>query len=64
MRLMLRETGFSVVESLTAGEAYGVLKRLVTAPLALLFGLVCGPEVRGDVVLYIARRTELSRPPQ
>lgn len=58
MRLMLHEIGFSVMESLAAGESYGLLKRLATAPLALLFCLVCGPEVRGDVMLYLARRTE------
>jgi 2-polyprenyl-3-methyl-5-hydroxy-6-metoxy-1,4-benzoquinol methylase len=58
MRLMLRETGFSVVESLAAGEAYGPLKRLVTMPIALPFRLLGGPSVRGDVLLYLARRTE------
>jgi SAM-dependent methyltransferase len=61
MRLMLRETGFAVMESVTAGEFYGPLKRLVTAPLALLFRLACGPMVGGNVVLYLARKTDPDR---
>jgi 2-polyprenyl-3-methyl-5-hydroxy-6-metoxy-1,4-benzoquinol methylase len=58
MRLMLHETGFAVLESRAVGESYGPLTRLVTAPVALMFRLACGPAVRGDVMLYIARRTE------
>lgn len=58
MRLMLRETGFSVIESITAGEWFGPLKRLATAPLTVLFRLVCGPKASGDALLYVARRAE------
>ena len=56
MRLMLEKLGFTVVESCAAGQLYSPLKRALTAPLSLPFALVSGPPVRGDVMLYLARK--------
>jgi SAM-dependent methyltransferase len=56
MRLTLREIGFDIVDSGTAGSFYGPLKRIVTAPVAGLFRLARGP-VAGDTIIYLARKT-------
>ena len=56
MRLMLGEVGFVIIESTTAGEFYGPLKRLVTAPLALFFRIAFGAKTRGDMQLYLVRK--------
>jgi 2-polyprenyl-3-methyl-5-hydroxy-6-metoxy-1,4-benzoquinol methylase len=60
MRLTLREVGFEIVDSGTAGSFYGPLKRLVTAPVSGLFRLAQGP-VTGDTIIYLARKTNPDR---
>jgi SAM-dependent methyltransferase len=61
MRLMLAETGFSIVASLTAGAFFGPLTRALTAPLAVIFRIACGPTALGDVRIYVARKSEPDR---
>ena len=54
MRLMLDELGFRLLESVTAGNFYGPLRRLVTAPISLAFGAIFGRRVWGDCSIYLA----------
>ena len=56
MELMLGELGFDLLQYTTAGEYYGPLKRVATAPLHLPLRLFCGPRVYGDVGIYLATK--------
>lgn len=57
LRLALREVGFRVIDSTTAGSFYGPLKRLITAPVAAAFRILGGPSTSGDTVIYLAQKT-------
>lgn len=57
MQLMLAEVGFAVIDTDTAGEFYGPLKRLLTGPIALAFRLALGKRTLGDTALYLAQKT-------
>lgn len=56
MSLMLRECGFRLLVSTTAGSFDGRLRRILIAPIAGLFRLLLGPRAVGDVSIYLATR--------
>ena len=56
MRLMLNEIGFDVVESISAGDFAGPLRRVVMAPMSFLFRLIWGCSAWGDTNIYLARK--------
>lgn len=65
MRLLLKETGFELIESATAGNYFGPMKRVILWPVDLLMWGMMGETARGDVCIWIARRVEappLQRP--
>lgn len=61
MRLMLRETGFDLVEKTTVGDFSGPLRRALLRPLDVLFRLLMRGDVCGEVNMYLARRAESER---
>ena len=57
MRLMFEEIGFELVESTTAGTFFGPIKRAVFSPVEAVARLTMGKLSRGDVAIYLARKT-------
>jgi SAM-dependent methyltransferase len=57
MRLMFEEVGFELVESATAGTFFGSVKRAVFWPVETIARATMGPLGRGDVAIYLARKT-------
>lgn len=58
LRLMIREVGFVIIDSVSAGTFHGPLKRLATAPISLLFRLAFGPKAIGDANIYLVQKAE------
>ena len=60
MRLMLNEVGFRLVDSTSAGDFFGPVKRLVTLPVSLLFRAIFGRKAWGDANIYLAVKPGVS----
>ena len=58
MRLMFEEVGFELVAMRTAGTFFGPAKRAVVWPIAALARVMWGRLADGDVVIYLARKTQ------
>lgn len=58
VRLMLRETGFRLVESRVAGSFFGPLRKLVTMPLSIPFRILFGSRTGGDISIYLAAKSK------
>ena len=58
MRLMFEEVGFELIAMRTAGTFFGPVKRALFAPVAGLARVVWGKLADGDVVIYLARKTQ------
>lgn len=54
MRFMLKENGFHLVDSTSAGSFFGLLKQLVMAPVSLFFRATFGRRAWGDSNIYLA----------
>jgi cyclopropane fatty-acyl-phospholipid synthase-like methyltransferase len=61
MRFMLRENGFDLVDSTSAGSFFGPLKRLVLAPVSLCFRVLFGRRTWGDINVYLAKKSDTKR---
>jgi 2-polyprenyl-3-methyl-5-hydroxy-6-metoxy-1,4-benzoquinol methylase len=57
MRLMLKENGFDLVESTSAGSFFGPLKHLALAPISLCFRALFGHRTWGDINIYLAKKS-------
>jgi Methyltransferase domain len=57
MRFMLKENGFELVDSTSAGSFFGPLKHLALAPVSLFFGAVFGRRTWGDINIYLAKKS-------
>ena len=61
MRLMLNEVGLPLVDSTSAGDFFGPLRRLATTPISLLFWVIFGRNTRGDINIYLAAKSDTKR---
>ena len=58
MRLMFEEVGFELVSMRTAGTFFGPVKRAVVWPIAAISRVMWGKLADGDVVIYLAGKTQ------
>jgi 2-polyprenyl-3-methyl-5-hydroxy-6-metoxy-1,4-benzoquinol methylase len=63
MRLMFEELGFELVEAATAGTFFGAAKRAVFWPVEVIARATLGPRTRGDVAIYLVRKTTAAPAP-
>jgi 2-polyprenyl-3-methyl-5-hydroxy-6-metoxy-1,4-benzoquinol methylase len=60
LRLLLKETGFGVIDATTAGSFFGPAKRVMTAPLRWMFHLIGGRRTSGDVNVYLLAKAPIA----
>jgi 2-polyprenyl-3-methyl-5-hydroxy-6-metoxy-1,4-benzoquinol methylase len=58
MRLMFEEVGFELIAMRAAGTFFGPVKRAVVWPIAAMSRVIWGNLADGDVVIYLARKTQ------
>lgn len=58
MRLMFKELGFQLIDSTTAGDYSGPLKRLLWLPLSLPFRILLGPRTKGECNIYLVTKVK------
>jgi len=61
MKLMFKEIGLRLIESVVAGSFFGPVKRLVLWPVLGLARLFWGPMGGADVRIYLLQQTEPDR---
>jgi SAM-dependent methyltransferase len=58
LQIALNEVGFEIEASLTAGSFWGPVKRMATIPLFVMGEQMLRARGRGDVAVYLARKTD------
>ena len=58
MRLIFEEVGFELVAMKTAGTFFGPAKQALFSPVSVMARAMWGSLANGDVVIYLARKTQ------